>query len=149
MKTTKKIIASTLRSMDSTAIFALYKKMHGEINRSKIYAFIQENAPSLRVEKSAYKIAYRRNRDKNERYAKVSPFHRAEVVRYLKEQCSNPSSNYAKRPMLGDTHLYFCSPAYGHRDYNKWRALPIKGNERFCEVVIKYADKFFAPIYNG
>ncbi len=66
-----------------------------------------------------------------------------EIVDYLKEQCSNPHSNYAKRPMLGYTHLYFCSPIYGHSDYNKWPALPIEGNERFCELVIKYADKFF------
>lgn len=76
------------------------------------------------------------------------PLRKRYIVEYLKEQCLDPDSNYAKRPMLGHTHLYFCSPVYGHSDYNKWRALPIEGNERFCELAIKYADRFFGPIYD-
>lgn len=29
------------------------------------------------------------------------------------------------------------------------RSIPIKGNERFCALVIAYADKFFGPIYDN
>ena len=74
-----------------------------------------------------------------------------ELVNYVKRQCAKACDayeyDYAKRPMLGKTHLYFCSPVYGHDDYNKVRSIPIAGNERFCELLIKYANKYFAPIY--
>lgn len=53
----------------------------------------------------------------------------------------NPAD--AKRPMMGNIYLWFCSPAYGYSDSNKWMAMPIKGNERFCETICKLADKYF------
>lgn len=54
---------------------------------------------------------------------------------------NNPAD--AKRPTMGNIYLWFCSPAYGYHDSNKWRAMPIKGNERFCETICKLADKYF------
>ena len=54
---------------------------------------------------------------------------------------SNPAD--AKRPMMGNIYLWFCSPAYGHNDFNRWKAMPIEGNERFCETICKLADKYF------
>lgn len=102
-------------------------------------------------DKTVQRWAYRSDVEEAAAHSKhgvFEPLKKQYIVEYLKEQCLDPASNYAKRPMLGHTHLYFCSPVYGHSDYNKWCALPIKGNERFCELVIKYADKFFAPIYD-
>lgn len=54
---------------------------------------------------------------------------------------NNPDD--AKRPMMGDTYLWFCSPDYGLYDSNRWKAMPIEGNERFCETICKLADKYF------
>lgn len=105
----------------------------------------------LFMNKNVQRWAYRSDVEEtasHSRHGVCEPLRKQYIVEYLKKQCLDPESNYAKRPMLGYTHLYFCSPVYGHSDYNKWRALPIKGNERFCELVIKYADRFFGPIYD-
>lgn len=68
---------------------------------------------------------------------------RWQCVEELKRNIREGLNDYTKVPVLGYTHLYFASPRYGHSDYNKWCALPIKGNERFCETLIKVAKKYF------
>lgn len=68
---------------------------------------------------------------------------RWQCVEELKRNIKDGLNNYTKVPVLGYTHLYFVSPYYGHKDYNKWCALPIKGNEKFCETLIKVAKKYF------
>lgn len=68
---------------------------------------------------------------------------RWQCVETLKRNIRDGLTNDTKVPVLGYTHLYFVSPVYGHRDYNKWCALPIKGNEKFCETLIKLAKKYF------
>lgn len=68
---------------------------------------------------------------------------RWQCVEELKRNIREGLTNYTKVPVLGYTHLYFVSPYYGHSDYNKWCALPIKGNEKFCEKLIKVAKKHF------
>lgn len=60
----------------------------------------------------------------------------------LRGQLSREIDNYTKRPVLGINHLYFCSPVYGHKDYNKYVMLPIKGNEKFCNLMVALADKY-------
>ena len=151
---TKKHIASVLRTQDSTQIYRLVHIIFGgKVTAKAVCDFIKEYAPSERVLKNAYRIAYNsKHQDERIRIEKElirrHGFFRGDdktkIVKFLKVQCQMPTSNYAKRPMYGHTHLYFCSPVYGHQDYNKWCALPIKGNEAFCEAVIRYADKFFA-----
>lgn len=68
---------------------------------------------------------------------------RWQCVEELKRNIRDGLTKYTKVPVLGYTHLYFVSPYYGHSDYNKWCALPIKGNEKFCETLIKLAKKYF------
>lgn len=63
------------------------------------------------------------------------------AYRKLLEYLKMPKSPYAKRPIYGYTHIYFCSPVYGHKDYNKWRSIPIKGNERFCEILVNVGKR--------
>lgn len=155
----KKEIERTLRTMDSTKIFALYHRICGIIpDRMHVYHFIRNYAPSQRVYRKAYDLAYnnkhaiQRNNIATEclkRHGLYRANLRQQVVDALKRECQDVTSNYAKRPMMGQTHLYFCSPVYGHSDYNKTRMIPIDGNERFCELVIRYADKFFGPIYDN
>lgn len=169
---TKKEIYRTLRTYNTTKICKLYKQIHGGVptlvrggigysykalDGGKVYEWASEYATSAKMDRALYanlSIASHHWRyshyDEPYIYCEhgyYEPTQKMAIVNYLKEQCADPTSNYAKRPMLGYTHLYFCSPVYGHSDYNKWRALPIEGNERFCEIVIKYADKFFSPIY--
>lgn len=33
-------------------------------------------------------------------------------------------TNYGKRFIEGNTHIYYAHPVYGHADYNKWAAMP-------------------------
>lgn len=64
------------------------------------------------------------------------------ILAYLKQQIGKPITNYTKVAMKGFTHLYFCSPIYGHEDYNKWcTMLPLEGNEEFVEKVISISNK--------
>lgn len=50
-------------------------------------------------------------------------------------------SNYQKVVMYGYTYLYLCSPVYGHKDYNKHRLMPISGNERECEFLMRVSNR--------
>ena len=167
-KITKKEIIKTLRSYDVTEICKLYKQIHGEIPTEtrggkdyqftclcgfKVYQWAKEFATSCKMMRQLYNILDRASHhwkysiyDMDAVYSKhgyYAPTLKQHIVDELLKNCADPTSNYAKRPMYGHTHLYFCSPVYGHADYNKWRAIPIKGNERFCELVVKYADRFF------
>lgn len=155
-KITKKEIQRVLRSLDVTAIYRLHYQMFGNVCKWQVYQFIKDYAPAMYVRAKAYKIAYNEKNDIRRRIidSDVIRMHGIyhgndliEAVDYVKKQCTLAGSSYAKRPMLGKTHLYFCSPIYGHDDYNKVRSIPIAGNEKFCYLLIKYADKYFAPIY--
>lgn len=157
-KVSKKVIAATLRTMDSTKIYALFAHIHGWVpERRDVYDFIRNNAPSMKVYRKAYYLTWPNKHalDRNDVETACIRKHgfwkgdaRKQVVDKLKRECQDVTSPYAKRPMLGHTGLYFCSPVYGHQDYNKARMIDIKGNERFCELVIKYGDKFFGPVYD-
>lgn len=155
-KITKQEIERVLRTLDSTQIFRLHHRLFGNVTEISVYNFIKKYAPTKGVRASAGRLAYNtKNMDyrqcvDNKVIRKHGIYHGndlIEFVAYLKKQCADASSSYAKRPMLGNTHLYFCSPTFGHSDYNKVRSIPIAGNERICELAIKYADKYFAPIY--
>ena len=156
---TKKEIERTLRTMDSTQIYRLYHKFSGEKpEKIKVHDFICEYAPNQKVLAHVWDLSFptkhsiERINIEDEclrKHGRYTGDQKKRIVDFLKEQVKDPQSNYAKRPMLGRTGLYFCSPAYGHGDYNKWRACDINGNEEFCMAVIKYADKFFGPIYDN
>ena len=144
-----KNIQKILRTMDRTQIFRLYVQIFGKLDRNELYFFIVLNAPSKRVSRAAYDLAFRRAERKysDEEDRKHWQFIRDNIyhvaIEEFKEYAKNPESPYAKRPMMGYTHLYFASPIYRLEDYNKWEVMPIKGNERFCETICKLADKYF------
>lgn len=150
---TVKKIQSVLRSMDPTEIFRLYSQIYGsKVERMAVLKFIKKYAPSQKVSELAYYIAFVKNTNKpiptdqaikSFAWKKANEKHLA--IEALKEHIEIWKTNaaYAKRPMMGNTHLWFCSPVYGFSDYNKWRAMPIEGNERFCETICKLADKYF------
>lgn len=167
-KVTTKEIVKTLRTYDTTKICKLYKRIFGEVptekrgtenwsitclDGGKVYDWAKDFATSRKMDRCLYGSLSRAahhwgysSYDMDAVYSKhgyYAPTLKQHIVDELLKNCADPTSNYAKRPMYGHTHLYFCSPVYGHADYNKWRAIPIKGNERFCELVVKYADRFF------
>lgn len=55
---TKKMGQAILRTQDRTAIFKLYKQLTGKIDRGEIFEFIKNYAPSKKVAKAAFSIAY-------------------------------------------------------------------------------------------
>lgn len=171
----KKNIVAILRTYNVTDICALMNRVTGSVptqdyiafesqQHSKcldgfsVYQWAKQFAASGKMERRLYHMLDRASHHwkldaysthyPHVRHGWYEPLKKARIVDFLKEQCQDVTSNYVKRPMMGHTHLYFCSPVYGHSDYNKWCALPIEGNERFCELVIRYADKFFGPVYD-
>lgn len=163
-KISKSEIQRILRTLDSTQIFRLYHMIYNvPVNRSKLYDFIQYYAPTKKVYWAACGIAFNRKHTeesialeraiirKHGLFNLNRGFRRKIVVDEMKKQISDPCSNYAKRPMYSrdGKYLSFCSPIYRHSDYNKWaQAIEVEGNERFCELVIRCADRYFAPIYD-
>ena len=155
---TVKKIQSILRGMNPTEIFRLYSQIYGgKVERMAVLEFIKKYAPSQKVSKNAYYIAYAKNANKpiqadqdlksiawkvaNAKHLAIEALkENIDIWRNCPAYVRRP---YAKRPIMGNTHLWFCSPIYGFSDYNKWRAMPIEGNERFCETICKLADKYF------
>ena len=155
---TKKEIERILRTEDSTQIYKLFARIHGWVpERRDVYDFICNYAPSIRVYRNAFAITWPQKhtlerleieKECISRHGFYTGAQRHNVADMLRREIMEVGSRYAKRPMLGNTHLYFCSPIYGHDDYNKRRMMPIAGNERFCTLVIKIADRYFTPIYH-
>lgn len=155
MKITKKQIFATLRTLDRTAIFKLCVALTGPHPRPEIkswvFNMIKQYAPTNAIAKQAFNIAFGgRNTSAayKGKHGYFAPLHYQEIVDYTKEQLKNPVTSYTKYPTFGHTHLYFCSPVHGHSDYNKWRALPIAGNEKFCKTLIQYVQNV-TKIYNA
>lgn len=153
-KITKKRIVEVLRSRDLTKIFQLVHIINGgKINSRDVIHFVHEYAPSDKVWDDIWRgIHCTPNREQKYRnFCRETEFNernkRHLAMQHLREEIARGTDRYTKRPMMGITHLYFASPIYKHRDYNKFAAMEIKGNERFCEVICKLADKYI-PMYN-
>ena len=156
----KKHIVQVLRSMNTTEIFRLYHQIYGgKVTEKDIYTFIDEFITAHRTYRKICSAVfntlhhYKHIDDSQvlDQSRKACAFTEKNAkhlaVQALREEIARGLDGYTKRPIMGFTHLYFASPFYGHRDYNKWRSVEIKGNERFCEVMCRLADKYF-PINN-
>lgn len=147
---TRKSIEDVIRTEDSTQIFRLYHRIYGgKVEKVKVCNFIKEFAPLKSLARNAVFLSNLAQAD--------SPFLRDQsrksfawrqdnmkqvIMRCFREELRRGIDSYTKRPVMGHTYLYWCSPLYGHADYNKSRALPIAGNERFCELICRLADKY-------
>ena len=162
-KLTKKYIQSVMRTMDATQIYRVFCQYTGtksvgkrgsEYGRSDVCKFIKEFAPTLKIRSKAYNIAY--GGIEKTKYQimiaqciarKSIEFHDANVRHFalsmFRYEINRPFDSYTKRPVMDETHLYFVSPSYGFDDYNRRRMMPIKGNERFCELLVRMGDKVF------
>lgn len=149
---TKKQIVSVIRTQDPTQIYRLYHHVYGvKPIAVEVCKFIEQYAPTDKLYKAAYNIACRCARkfhpvvtqgefDKYRSWEKANC--RQITMQRLRDEIARGVDGYTKRPIMGDTNLYFASPVYGHHDYNKFIALPISGNERFCELICRLADKY-------
>lgn len=149
MKYTKKYIRETLRTLDQTKVFRLYVMMHPEARqfdayhlRREVADFIKEYAPTVKVARWGNDVRW----FNRYRYCQVpyyggytSPRH--DVIKWMEFNLQILGSPYCKRPLMGNKHLWSCSPVFGHSDYNKSILLPVKGNEHFCEAVVAYWEK--------
>ena len=152
-KFTKKYIQSVLRTEDPTQIYRLVNQVKGTVTKRVVYEFIDDFAPTQKIARLAYELTYGQNKHHTERqlrgrtainhllYREANIKHC--VLEAFREEMSRGLDNYTKRPMIEGKHLWFCSPYYGYKDYNKHKMMPIKGNERFCELLVKLADKYF------
>ena len=144
---TKKAIQSVIRTGDRTAIWRMCCHVIGKRpERHEVYNFVTEYAPTVKARRMAYNIAYwgvnrHRCRDKGW-YDFYRDNYRHITMCKLREEIARGTDNYTKRPIMGKTRLYFASPFFGHGDYNKACMMPIRGNERFCELICKLADKY-------
>ena len=150
----KKRIQQVLRTLDRTQIFRLYNKIYGNIDRSGIYDFINKFAPNNRVYHAAFNLAFRKEEHnysmdedgKSWQYQQANKYHIA--MDWFRYYINNQNSPYSKRPIIHGSYLFFVSPIYGMDDYNRWKCMPIAGNERFCKTICKLADKYFQTINN-
>lgn len=135
--------------MDRTQIFRLYHQIYGNIDRGCIYDFINKFAPNNRVYYSAFNLAFRKEENnysmdqdgKSWQYNQANKYHIA--MQWFRYNIKDINSPYTKRPIIHGSYLFFVSPIYGMDDYNRWKCMPIAGNERFCETICKLADKYF------
>lgn len=156
-KFTKKYIQSIIRTEDRTQIFRLYVQIYGNTVEKRLLGyrvahFIMEYAPTKRIARRSDAIALPNHYPKwySDWYRKYEEFNRVNpkhiVMNYLRYQMSMPFDSHTKLPLMGHTHLYFASPYYGHRDYNKSQSITIAGNERFCELICRVGQRYYERI---
>lgn len=155
-KFSKKAFRKALKENDQTRVWYLTAIKLGRTPQKKeVYDLIREIALSAKDIGKAYYMAYTSNRKRKflaiaeiawynrGAYAQcTNAYYRSIAIDMLRKLITEENGNYTKVPMLGFTHLYFCSPAYGHSDYNKVRTCLIEGNEDFCSKIIEIAEKF-------
>ena len=131
-KITKKEIISTLRSLDRTKIYRLAKKIGINVQKKHlIYEFVEDNAPSKKIEFKAYDIAYGGRKDYSSKSSKISDL--ANVIRKAKNEKKEGYSSYSKILIEGSKNIYWASPIYKHSDYNK--SIAFENNEKNRKIM--------------
>lgn len=141
MKTTKKAVQEILRSGNRTQIFKVAKLKGLDVkNRSIVCDFIRHFAPNEKIRKKASKLAYYQNcqySDCNKGKNNLSPSLKA--FDYAKIQKKEGKSSYSKILIEGNMNIYWASPDYLHRDYNKHKAMPnTPKNRAIAQTINKF-----------
>lgn len=137
--TTKKHIQEILRTLDRTAIFKLAKaKGINVANRVEVMNFIKDYAPTQKVYRAAYNIAFykRCNYKSMLDNVYIPPTVVGNAVKYAKVQKNEGWSNYTKILIEGNNNIYWAHPLYKHKDYNKSVALENTPNNRMLAAKI-------------
>jgi len=156
MKFTKKAFRDALKGKNQTEVWHLAAIKIGRTpSQKEVYGLIQDISTTIRESRKAYAMAYQSQRKtrfeaaelmawyKRGAYGQYGDSHyRSVALHMLRRLLTEKHGNYTKVPMLGHTHLYFCSPSYGHADYNKVRTCAIEGNEEFVNKIVKIGKNF-------
>jgi hypothetical protein len=149
-KVTKQEIRTAIKANDRTKVWHLCALKLGRTpTKKEVYEIVQEYNS-----KKAYKLSYEMTEKKrkieiaflNLWYKKgcyAATDYKEVALDMLRRLWNESVSSYSKVPMFGFTRLYFCSPDYGHDDYNKVRACEIKGNEEFCKKVVELGERIY------
>lgn len=141
---TKKHIQETLRTLDRTAIFKLAKAKGVNVaNRVDVMNFIKDYAPTQKVYKAAYNIAFYKRCNYNtaidNAYTPLTTI--GDVIHHAKAQKNEGWSNYTKILIEGNAHIYWAHPLYKHQDYNKSIAFENTPNNRMlAEKINRYLE---------
>lgn len=65
-----------------------------------------------------------------------------DIINELKWQFRQGLSQYSKMPLYRNGRLYFCSPAYGLKDYNL--SSYVIDDKKFCDKIIMIANKWMS-----
>lgn len=133
MKFTKTAFRSALKHNDQTQVWYLatlyyrrqpvreevqdliYRMADCERDRAKGQRMAYE---SLRKDSIRTKMAIAWNNRGAYRQYDIH-YYREQALKMLRRLYTEPLTAYTKIANFGHTHLYFCSPIYGHGDYNK------------------------------
>jgi len=189
MKFTKKTIIAELKviykAQDRTALFMFYHELTGKHKEStswnapmrnffesfctsekmrRVISALCETKWLKEVRNSNYERAHLEFMGERPRpgLTELTRRERAEALRMLRRLYEEPVTNYTKIPMFGFNHLYFCSPSYGHKDYNKVRtcllngplAIDSNGNRydpqaSWCSKVVELGNRIYAKKVAG
>lgn len=158
MKFTKTAFRAALKANDRTEVWHLAAVKIGRKPKwLEVCNLIENVADTQKDRKKAWNLTFNgRNEEKrviaaNDVFLKRGGFRQYDAFHYrsvalqmLRRLLTENPSNYTKMPMMGHTHLYFCSPSYGHADYNKVRTCNIEGNEEFVNKIVNIAERFMA-----
>lgn len=149
-KVTKKEIRAAIKANDRTKVWHLCALKLGrtptknevckfvkEINERKAWFFSYEDSERT-ITRRKLAIALWCKKGYYEKY-----YPKSEALCMLRRLWEEEVTSYTKVPMFGFTGLYFCSPDYGHDDYNKVRTCEIKGNEEFCKKVVELGKRIY------
>jgi len=160
MKFTKTAFRAALKANDQTEVWRLVSlKIGSKPTRTQVYNAVMElsTTSELTTMRRARKMAYGEGAKKRmaqnaciaswaKRGGMRQYSQKTEALAMLRRLLTEKPSNYTKVPMMGHTHLYFCSQSYGHADYNNVCTCNIDGNENFCEKVCEIARRHLAKL---
>ena len=162
MKFTKKAFRAALKANNKTEVWKLAAVKLGKTpTRAELKKFILEMSTTRRDDDKAFDFAYNTSTPRKIRFHECEQEFisrnnyenfkmmcarndKTTALEMLRRLLTEKPGNYTKVPMMGHTHLYFCSPSYGHADYNKIRTCNIEGNEKFCNKVVELGERILA-----
>lgn len=132
-KYTKWAIRAAIKRDDQAEVWHLAAIKYGHTPTGKeVCRLVEEVADTTTANHKAYKLAYTSMRKeataramelawfKRGGYRQYDIHHgRAAALKMLRRLLEEPVTAYTKVPVLGASHLYFVSPVYMGRDYNK------------------------------
>lgn len=156
-KFTLKAFRAAIKALDKTEVWHLAAiKLGHTPTQFELEKLIDKSATSQKMLKSKWglvdhsseRYAFRRKAEteafiRRGGYRQFGNKHfKTVALECLRDLLTKPVSSYTKVPMRGHTHLYFCSPVYGHHDYNKVMTCELNGNEAFVTQILNLANRF-------